>query len=480
MPPGAQYRRARGKAFLSYPPLSTRMNDETRRLLDHSRISFERLAQRRTMFVGGAIIAAAYVDWLIALTGFTLCYLLDYAEMKACAATRKARDLLDEDARLRRRLTRRLHVTGSASTFAVVLFIVGSTLVATEALKIIPTLFLISAALYWAVSLHQIKAIARTRAIIIATGVTVILAEPLIAMTPAVASPFWPKALTTAVVFYFIDGCAAAYAKSYDRSLDQIASVRAALEETARSARHKSDLLRVLSHELRTPLNGVMGMAELIRLGPLTDAQRLQVETLRTSAVRLDELIGEVMDSERLEAGRLRIVKAPFRLSSVIDPVIDRHRPGAEAKRLALRVEAPPTLPRMLVIDGDRVRRCLDHLISNAVKFTDAGEVVVRCAHAAQPGPPVLTIEVTDTGIGMTEDTLKSIFERFSQDNMSEARAYGGLGVGLWISRVSAELMGGDLTVKSAPGEGSTFTLTLIAEEAKGAAVSALLDAKAG
>lgn len=467
-------------ALLSNRPLSACMDFESRRLLDHARTSFTRLAQRRLMFIGGALIAMIYLNGVVAAVGFTLCYALDFIEMKVCAATMKARDSLHDDRDLQRVLMRRLHLTGSASTFAVVLFVVGSSLSAPEELRFIPLLFLVSATLYWAVYQHQIRSIVQSRTFIVGAGVLVILIGPLAASTPEVASPMWPKAMTAACVFYFIHVCARGYAARYDRALGQIASVSEALEESARSARHKSDLLRILSHELRTPLNGVMGMAELMRLAPLPTPQRGQLDTLRASAGRLEELIGQVMDSERLEAGRLRIVKAPVVLSSVIAPILERHRPSAVEKGLTLRLEMAPTTPAVLVIDGDRFGRCLDHLISNAIKFTEKGGVTVTCAHDVQPGPPVLSVEVRDTGIGMSAETMASVFERFSQDNMTEARSYGGLGLGLWISRVSAELMGGDLTVESVVGEGSAFKLTLIAEEAGAAPVSAPQVVRAG
>lgn len=441
-------------------------------MLDHARASFEKLAQRRAMFIGGTLIAILYLDWRVALAAAALCCLLDYLEMKACAATLKARGVLDRDAGLRRSLLRRLRLTGVGATFAVVLFVVGSSLTAPEELRFAPIFFLMSAALYWAVSQHQITSITRSRTLIIAAGVLVVLGGPLATPPAEAASPLWPKALTAACAFYFIHACARGYAASYDRALGQFASVRAALEETARAARQKSDLLRILSHELRTPLNGVLGMAALMRLGRLTTAQRGQIDTIAASAGRLEEVIGQVMDSERLEAGRLRIVKAPVALSSVVDPIIARRRPAAEAKGLTLDVEMTSHAPEVLVMDGDRVGRCMDHLISNAIKFTCAGGVTISISHCADPGPPILFVAVQDSGIGMSDDTLSRMFERFAQDDMTEARPYGGMGLGLWISRISAELMGGDLTVVSAPGAGSTFTLSLIAEEARAGAPS--------
>lgn len=440
------------------------MDQESRRLLDYARTSFERLMQRRAMFLGGVLIAVAYIDWVVGLTGFVLCLWLDYVEMKACRALIKAGDRVNDDPDLRDRLRSRLHLAGCASAFAVVLFIVGIALRTAEALRFLPLMFLISAALYWTVSQNQIKDIVRSRCIIVASGVFVILAAPILESTPDMASMHWPGTLTTGCVFYFLYMCSRSYAANYDRWLDQITVAERSLKEIARSDQHKSDLLRILSHELRTPLNGVLGMAQLLSLGQLTTMQRAQLATISSSGNRLDQLLNEVMDSERLNAGRLRIVKEPVEFTPFITPILDRHRKAADAKGLRFEVEALTNLPDRVVIDAGRVAQCLDHLLSNAIKFTNEGYVKVSCAHNDLPGAPRLTFRIRDTGIGMSADVQNRIFQKFAQEDMSESRRYGGMGLGLWISKIMADLMGGGISVNSKPGVGSTFTLSLIAE----------------
>ncbi len=442
------------------------MDQECRRLLDYAHTGFDRLMQRRVMFAGGVLIAIGYLDWIIALVGCVLCYSLDYVEMKACSALLKARDQLNSDAGLRANLRARLHLTATASTFAVVLFVVATSLRAPEDLRFLPLMFLISAALYWTVSQHQLRDIVMSRSLIVASGVIVILAVPMMKNAPGMASLMWPKAMTTGCVFYFIYVCARAYGATYDRSLDQITAAERSLKEAAQSDQHKSDLLRVLSHELRTPLNGVLGMTQLLSLGQLTSEQRAQLATIASSGNRLDELINDVMDSERLNAGRLRIIKEPVKFSSFITPILDRHRRAADAKGLRFEIEAQTDLPDQVVIDAARAAQCLDHLISNAVKFTSEGHVRISCSHITSPGPPRLIFKVKDTGIGMSKDAQNRIFQRFAQEDMSESRNYGGVGLGLWNSKIMAELMGGSLGVNSKPGAGSTFTLNLIAEAA--------------
>ena len=455
--------------------LSGKMNQESRRLLDYAHTGYDRLMQRRVMFAGGVLIAIGYLDWIIALIGCVLCYSLDHVEMKACSALLKARDRLKDDAKLRAKLRARLHLAGSASTFAVVLFVVATSLRAPEDLRFLPLMFLVSAALYWTVSQHQLDDIVRSRSLILASGVLIILAVPMMTDAPGMTSLMWPKAMTTASVFYFIYICARAYAANYDRSLDQITAAERSLQEAARSDQQKSDLLRVLSHELRTPLNGVLGMTQLLSLGQLTSQQRAQLAAITSSGNRLDELLTDVMDSERLNNGRLRIIKEPVDFSAFITPILDRHRRAADAKGLRFEVEAQTELPDRVVIDAARAAQCLDHLISNAVKFTNEGYVKVTCSHIMSPGPPRLIFKVKDTGIGMSKEAQSRIFQRFAQEDMSESRIYGGMGLGLWNSKIMAELMGGSLGVSSKPGVGSTFTLNLIAEavKAKNAGASA-------
>jgi len=164
-----------------------------------------------------------------------------------------------------------------------------------------------------------------------------------------------------------------------------------------------------------------------------------------------------------LSIGRLSIVKAPVDFKLLMTSTLERHQKAAAEKGLRLDLEALTELPEELVIDGARVAQCLDHMISNALKFTDEGYVRVSCAYAASPGPPRLSVKVKDTGIGMSEEAQARIFQRFSQGDMSETRSYSGMGLGLWISKILAQLMDGGLTVHSRLGAGSTFTLTLTA-----------------
>jgi signal transduction histidine kinase len=242
--------------------------------------------------------------------------------------------------------------------------------------------------------------------------------------------------------------------------------------EADEANRAKSAFLANMSHELRTPINAVIGYAELLNLGitgPVTGPQQAQLERIRASSAHLLSLINDVLDLAKVEAGQMIFEHARERVADVVAEGVALLELQAEAKGLALHDHCRET-PWMYVGDRDRVRQIVVNLLSNAVKFTDAGgRVSVRCGttarregsvHLAGEGPWTF-IAVEDTGIGMAAGELPRIFQPFVQADDGHTRTRGGTGLGLTISRQLARLMGGDLTVASTAGTGSTFTLWL-------------------
>jgi signal transduction histidine kinase len=217
-----------------------------------------------------------------------------------------------------------------------------------------------------------------------------------------------------------------------------------------------------MSHELRTPLNAIGGYAELLEMGvrgPVNDAQRLDLGRIQHSQRHLLGLINEVLNYARVEGGAVRYATADVSVASVLASVEPLVRPQLEAKGLTLR--ALPA-PRGLAVhaDEDKVRQILLNLLSNAVKFTDRGGCVTL-ETIDDPEAGRVRFRVVDTGIGIPPDKLDVIFDPFVQVNASLTRTQEGAGLGLAISRDLARGMGGELTVESAPGQGSTFTLSL-------------------
>jgi PAS domain S-box-containing protein len=237
---------------------------------------------------------------------------------------------------------------------------------------------------------------------------------------------------------------------------------RAARAEAEGANRAKGEFLAVMSHELRTPINAAMGYADLLLLGihgPVADAQREALERIRRSQLRLLALVNDVLSFARLDAGQVRLTSADVAVAEVVAEVGVLTEPQLQARGLAYRVEAPADGPPAVVrADRDRVVQILLNLLSNAVKFTEpGGSVTLSCELRAD----VVALTVRDTGRGIPAEQQERVFEPFVQVESGLTRSHDGTGLGLAISRSLARAMGGELTVRSAVGEGAAFELTL-------------------
>ncbi|MBU6373928.1 MAG: hypothetical protein KJS97_14460 [Alphaproteobacteria bacterium] len=223
--------------------------------------------------------------------------------------------------------------------------------------------------------------------------------------------------------------------------------------------RAKSDFLASMSHELRTPLNAVIGYSELIEEDMSQrglDTSVSDVQRVQSAARHLLSLIDEVLDLSKIEAGKLATNRQAVDIDALLTDVRDFVQLATAKKGLEFLIQAPTPLG-VAITDGTRLRQCLLNLTSNAVKFTDSGSVILR----ASRNGAVLTFAITDTGIGMTDEQLSRIFRPFEQADASTTRRFGGTGLGLAITQRLARLLGGDVAVRSRPGVGSTFTLTI-------------------
>ena len=268
-----------------------------------------------------------------------------------------------------------------------------------------------------------------------------------------------------------------------NRSLRHEINERLKAEERLRQAKDiaeaadaaKSHYLAVIAHEVRTPLAGIVMMMQNLSMEKLDASYRADLRLVENSAESLLKLVGDTLEYSKLEAGRMELEQLPLGPRELMQEVCHLFRPSAQTKGIDLRIVADDKLPAIVLTDPGRLRQILNNLVSNAIKFTHTGQVELRAKIQSLPGATEseglkkrnLIFHVTDTGEGIAPEALAKLFQPYVQADASIARTHGGSGLGLSISKRLATLLGGDITVQSTPGKGSTFTVKVVVETAR-------------
>jgi signal transduction histidine kinase len=242
-----------------------------------------------------------------------------------------------------------------------------------------------------------------------------------------------------------------------------VTDLQVARDQAMQATEAKSQFLASMSHELRTPMNAIIGFTRLVmrRSKDVLPAQQFgNLEKILASANHLLALLNDVLDLSKIEAGKMAVLIGPFDVAALIGEVRATIQPLIAKNANTLVIECAPGLGAM-TSDQTKLRQNLFNLLSNAAKFTQAGKITLAARRLVRDGADWLEFKVSDTGIGMTAEQLGRLFEAFSQAEASTARDYGGTGLGLAITRRYCRLLGGDVTVESAPGAGATFTIML-------------------
>jgi signal transduction histidine kinase/ActR/RegA family two-component response regulator len=246
------------------------------------------------------------------------------------------------------------------------------------------------------------------------------------------------------------------------RQEDAVANLRESNLRAEEATRTKSEFLANMSHEIRTPMTAILGFSDILAESVTLPAQQEAIQTIKRNGRHLLEIINDILDLSKIEAGKLQVEQLPTSPQAIFGDVVSLMRARAEEKHLALKLAYRGPIPQTVQTDPTRLRQILINLVGNAIKFTESGSITMAIQLADRDSAePKLQCAIIDTGVGISPQTLDGLFQPFQQADASTTRKFGGTGLGLAISKHLAHLLGGDITVRSEPGKGSDFTLSV-------------------
>ncbi len=279
------------------------------------------------------------------------------------------------------------------------------------------------------------------------------------------ARQYWfrlPASVITILVQWFTFGfCTLAFSRLCGSIVTLRARLRQKNEDLQEALRARSYFLANMSHEIRTPMNGVLGMLEIVLCGDLSVEQRRYLSVAQSSAKGLLTIINDILDFSKMESGKFKLEILEFDLRRLLHEIVETFSALAQENRVNIWLDIDPQTPQTIETDPMRLRQILNNLISNALKFTEQGEVVIAVAVHKPDGRWMLQCEVRDTGIGIAPEKQTQLFDSFTQADASTTRVYGGTGLGLAICKQLCLLLDGNISLQSQPGEGSTFRFTI-------------------
>ncbi len=428
-----------------------------RRLRDYATIGRELFLQRIIIYSAAIALAAGYYDWRVALFFYAMVWV---AEAYDAIVFKRILRWRGRDVATARQLIVEIYVGTALSATVISLFSISVAVQQGHTTHFMPLFMLFSAAIFAAMNNHHFISVLGLRLVIYVAALLFIPIRDLVAVQPPMSSELWLQFLTVLFVLIFIMECARNFIAGYMRNLRHIKELEQEHEQTKVAYKAKSEFLATVSHELRTPLTSIKGSLDLINsgvMGPIPDKMKMTLDLARRNSGRLADLINDLLDLQRADAGRMEFNLELCDLGVLMKESVARMRPIAEELKVTLTCDVPEA--RFWTrADRKRIDQVITNLLSNAAKFSNSGGEV-RVSVEDRDG--MVRILVADDGIGLPREAHDRVFEEFSQLDSSDQRKIGGTGLGLNISKRIVEAHGGVIDYEGELGVGTTFFVDL-------------------